>query len=205
MRHGPLKHITARSTNTQGSVDNLQERISKISNISSLQPDPKIEKIVGSERLNRLSNHGLPKSIHEFKEPDIKNIKEGASEIGSGGFGAVFCVVNPTATSDSKKLSRTNYDGMPPFPICYKRCHYKDRPAKLYLEYEILVLSELFHKNIVELLGYYHNESEHIYYMVMPYCGVNLYTFMKEELPKYTKKGMEKARAILQINLQAWV
>ena len=126
-------------------------------------------------------------------------INESNKEIGEGAFGTVYAVWKSKLTPRLKKLSRTNTDGNPKFPVCYKKCSYRNNQKRLYLEYEILILSELFHKNIVELLGYYHDTQKNCYYMVMPFAGIALQEFVMKELPKYAK---HEARAILQINLQ---
>ena len=101
-------------------------------------------------------------------------INESNKEIGEGAFGTVYAVWKSKLTPRLKKLSRTNTDGNPKFPVCYKKCSYRNNQKRLYLEYEILILSELFHKNIVELLGYYHDEPKKCYYMVMPFAGMDL-------------------------------
>ena len=169
---------------------------STVTNSTDDETNQKIDKIIGTERLNDLKENGLPKNIRQFTEADISELKVDTKFLGKGGFGMVNLVENTKINSELKKLSRTKNNVMPGFKICYKSCNYTNDRGKLIIEYEILVLSELFHKNIVELLGYYHHEKERQYYMVMPFAGVDLKYFMEKELPTYTK---EEAKYILEI------
>ena len=169
-------------------------------------PDTRDHNLMGTDRLKKLELYGLPGYIHKFNEKEKDMLQLNSAFLGKGGYGSVSLVTNQDKELNLKfkNLRRSvddrYYDNK--FKVCYKKSYYNNNKTKLYLEYEILILSELFHKNIVELLGYYHEKQttrEGFYYMLMPFGGDSLGIFMKQVLPIYTNR---ESWVILQVNLQ---